>query len=111
MEIRDAIPLLRAIVVREQKNGCPMAGEYLIEPALRRWRSYERRNKRNKNKSLEHRVLDLKKGLMTLFPNHTYDEACLAHLAQSFVEALHQERADGGSDSSPQPGSCADKTR
>jgi len=85
---REAVPLLSSIIERERKHGCPMADEALIEPALRRWRTYERRNKRNKNKSLEHRVLDLKKGLLALFPDHSYDAGCLAHLAQSFAEVL-----------------------
>ncbi len=67
-----------------------MADEGLIGPALRRWKSYERRNRRSKDQSLEHRALDLKKGFLALFPNHDYDEACLAHLAQSFAEALSQ---------------------
>src|SRR5580658_5559075 len=68
MNARDPIPILRSIVSREQENGCPMADESLIEPALKRWRTYERRNRRNKTKSLEHRTLDLKKGLLALFP-------------------------------------------
>lgn len=68
-----------------------MASESLIEPALRRWNSYERRNKSNKNKTIEHRVLDLKKGLLALFPKGNYDESCLEHLAKSFVMVLSQE--------------------
>jgi hypothetical protein len=94
VEIRDASPILESIIARERKDGCAMAVESLIEPALRRWRSYERRNNRNKNKSFEHRVLDLKKGLLALFPDHTYDEACLSHLARSFAEALLQGSVD-----------------
>lgn len=71
-----------------------MADDSLIEPALRRWNSYERRNSRNKNQSFEHRVLDLKKGLLALFPDHDYDEECLNHLAESFALTLSQE-SDG----------------
>jgi hypothetical protein len=90
VELRDKVPILEAIIARERQDGCPMADEGLIGPALRRWKSYERRNKRNKNPSLGHRILDLKKGFLALFPDHTYDEACLAHLAQSFAEVLSQ---------------------
>jgi hypothetical protein len=90
VELQDAIPVLESIIACERQDGCPMADEGLIGPALRRWKSYGRRNKRNRDQSLEHRVLDLKKGLLALFPGHTYDEACLAHLAQSFAEALSQ---------------------
>ena len=96
MEIQDAIPLLESIIARERKDGCPMADSSLIEPALRRWKSYERRNKRNKNKSLEHRVLDLKMGFLALFPEPTYDEVCLTHLAQSFAEVLQGGTIDEG---------------
>ena len=71
-----------------------MASECLIEPALRRWKSYERRNKRNKDKTPEHRVLDLTKGLIALFPDYGYDESCLAHLAQSFAAVLSQDAKD-----------------
>jgi hypothetical protein len=39
MNAEDAMPLLKAIIAREKKNGCPMAMEAFIEPALRRWRS------------------------------------------------------------------------
>jgi len=65
-----------------------MADESLIEPALRRWRSYERRNKRNKDKSLKHRAHDLEKCLIALYPNHGYDPGCIRHLAESFAEVL-----------------------
>ena len=88
MEPRNADPILESVIARERKDGCPMADEGLIGPALRRWKSYERRNKHNRDQSFEHRILDLKKGLLALFPDHTYDEACLAHLARSFAEAL-----------------------
>jgi hypothetical protein len=94
VEIQEAIPILESIIERERKDGCPMADDSLIGPALRRWKSYERRNKRNKNKSLEHRVLDLKKGLLALFSEPTYDEACLTHLAQSFAEVLYRGTID-----------------
>jgi hypothetical protein len=86
--------ILKSIIERERKNGCPMASEDLIEPALRRWASYERRNKRNKSQTLEHRALDLKKGLLALFPDHGYDESCLTHLAQSFALVLSHESGD-----------------
>ena len=95
MDTRDLVAILKSIIERERKNGCPMASESLIEPALRRWNGYEGRNRRNKAKTLEHRLLDLKKGLLALFPDHGYDEACLTHLAQSFVLALRQESGDG----------------
>src|SRR5579859_6438435 len=88
------VPILKSIIERERENGCPMASEDLIEPALRRWTSYERRNKRNKNKTVEQQVLDLKKGLIALFPDHGYDESCLTHLAQSFVLVLRRESGD-----------------
>lgn len=91
MDVSDAVPILKSIIERERKDGCPMASESLIEPSLRRWKSYERRNKRNNNKTFEHRVLDLKKGLITLFPDYGYDESCLTHLAESFVTVLGQE--------------------
>ena len=92
MDLHDAIPILAAIVEREREGGCPMASASLIEPALRRWRSYERRNERNKDKSFGHRVLDLTKGLLALFPDHRYDKSCLTHLAESFAAVLSQER-------------------
>src|SRR5204862_307982 len=43
------------------------------------------------NTKFEHRVLDLKKGLLALFPDYGYDEPCLTHLAQSFVMILSHE--------------------
>ena len=91
MDPSDAIPVLKSIIEREREGGCPMASESLIEPALRRWRSYERRNKRNRDKTLEHRVLDLTKGLITLFPDHGYDKSCLIHLAESFAAVLSHD--------------------
>jgi hypothetical protein len=39
MKIENAIALLKAIIACEKKNGCPMALETLIEPALRRWKT------------------------------------------------------------------------
>ena len=89
MDTQKAIPLLEAIIERERLEGCPMADENLIGPVLRRWKSYDRRNKRNKDKSLAHRALDLEKGLLALFPKHNYDPACIVHLARSFAEVLH----------------------
>jgi hypothetical protein len=99
MNAEDAVPLLKAIIAREKKDGCTIAMEELIEPALRRWRSYERRFKRHKNKSLEHRAHDLEKGLLEWYPAlgygaFTYDPGCIRHLAQSFAEVLFQGLAD-----------------
>jgi hypothetical protein len=91
MATRDPVQRLKSIIECEQKNGCPMASESLIDPALKRWNSYERRNKRNKSKTFEHRVLDLKKGLIALFPDYGFDESCVAHLAQSFALVLSQD--------------------
>jgi hypothetical protein len=88
VRLSDTVPIFDSIIARERKDGCQMADECLIGPALRRWKGYGRRNKHNKNKSLEHRVFDLKKGLLALYPDHGYDEACVAHLAQSFAEVL-----------------------
>ena len=36
-----------------------MASESLIDPAIRRWKSYAQRNKGNKKLTPEHRVLDI----------------------------------------------------
>ena len=88
MNPKDAIPILEAIIARERADGCAMASESLIAPALRRWRSYERRFKHHKNKSLEHRAHDLEKGLLESYPDFSYDPGCIRHLAQSFAEAL-----------------------
>lgn len=85
------ITQLQAVIDREHGDGCCMADSSLIEPAIRRWRGYDRRNKRNRSRTFEHRVLDLKKGLLALFPNHDYDPACIAHLAESFAEILFRE--------------------
>ena len=90
----DPILLLKAIIARERKDGCPMASESLIEPALRRWKSYERRFRRHKDKSLQHRAHDLEKGLLNLYPNQDYDPGCIRHLAESFAEALLQYHPD-----------------
>jgi hypothetical protein len=94
MSADDAIPLLRAIIAREKKDGCTMAMEEFIEPALRRWRSYERRFKRHKDKSLKHRAHDLEKGLIEWYGEFTYDPGCIRHLAQSFADILFQGSAD-----------------
>src|SRR5216683_579521 len=103
MKAEDAIPLLKAIIAREKKDGCTMAMEEFIEPALRRWRSYERRFKRNKDKSLMHRAHDLEKGLLEWYPAlgygaFTYDPGCIRHLAQSFAEVFFK-----GSEEKPKP--------
>jgi hypothetical protein len=83
-----ATRLLGAIVERERADGCTMADEELIQPALRRWRSYDRRFQRHRDKSLAHRAHDLEKGLLELFPDHRYDPGCIHHLAQQFALAL-----------------------
>ena len=93
MNAEDAIPIIKAIIARERKDGCPMASEDLIAPALRRWRSYERRFKRHKDKSLKHRAHDLEKGLHEYCAPY-YDPGCIRHLAQSFAEVLMEGSAD-----------------
>ncbi len=100
MDPEDAIPILEAIIARERTDGCPMASESLIAPALRRWRSYERRCKRHKDKSLEHRAYDLEKGLLQCYPDCSYDPGCIRHLAQSFAEVLFGSSADARTTSS-----------
>jgi hypothetical protein len=102
MDPDNAIRLLNAIIAREREDGCPMACESLIEPALRRWRSYERRFKLHKDKSLQHRAHDLEKGILEWYPNFGYDPGCIRHLAQSFAEALLQESAANLTPSPPQ---------
>jgi hypothetical protein len=94
MNPEDAIPLLKAIIARERKDGCTMASESLLEPAVRRWKSYERRFRRHKDKSLKHRAHDLEKGLLEWFQDYGYDQGCIRHLAQSFAEVLLHESAD-----------------
>ncbi len=88
MDTEAATQLLDLIISREQSAGCPMADAQLIEPTLRRWRSYERRFRRHRDQSLEHRAGDLEKGLRELFPTGNYDPGCLRHLAESFATAL-----------------------
>jgi hypothetical protein len=80
--------LLTAVIHRERDAGCCMADESLIGPAIRRWKSYERRHRRSKMESLETRAADLKKGFLSLFPAHDYDAACLGHIAESFAAIL-----------------------
>jgi hypothetical protein len=92
-KLEDAIPLLKAIVERERIDGCTTVSEDLIAPALRRWRSYERRFKNHKNRLFKHRAHDLEKGLLEGFPDHSYDPGCIRHLAQSSANILF-ERAD-----------------
>ncbi len=94
MNLEDAIPLLEAIIARERAEGCAMANENLIAPALRRWRSYERRFKHHKNKSLGHRAHDLEKGLLESYSDYSYDPGCIRPLAQSFAEVLFRGSAD-----------------
>ena len=79
---------LAAVIQRDRDAGCCMADESLIEPAIRRWKSYDRRHRCSKTESLETRTADLKKGFLFLFPMHNYDEACLAHVAESFAAIL-----------------------
>jgi hypothetical protein len=88
MDLQDAKSLLQEVIDRERKDGCPMAHESLIEPVLRRWRSYARRNQRNKDKSLKHRARDLEKCLIALYPDHRFDPGCIRHLAESFADIL-----------------------
>jgi hypothetical protein len=94
VSLEDAIPLLKTIILRERQDGCPMASECLIEPALRRWRSYERRFQRHKDKSLKHRAHDLEKGLLEIYPDGGYDPGCIRHLAESFAAALLHGASD-----------------
>lgn len=93
MNAEDAMPLFKAIIAKEKEEGCTMALEEFIKPALRRWTSYERRFKRHKDKSFEHRAQDLEKGLLEWYPALgygalSYDAGCIRHLAQSFAEIL-----------------------
>jgi hypothetical protein len=91
MGTEKIIAAMKAIIADECGKGCPMADELFIEPALRRWRSYNRRLKRHKDKSLEHRSRDLAKGLLDWYvENHGYgyDPACIRHLAESFAKVL-----------------------
>ena len=80
--------MLAGVIQRDRDAGCCMADEFLIEPAIRRWKSYERRHRGSKTESLETRAADLKKGFLLLFPMHNYDEACLGHIAESFAAVL-----------------------
>ncbi|PQO28174.1 hypothetical protein [Blastopirellula marina] len=87
---QEIVDALTAIIEREESNGCPMAHPMLVEPAIRRWKSYARRSKNAKHVDWEHRVHDLEKGLLALFPGHNYDAACVRHLAESFAERLRE---------------------
>ena len=101
MDTQKAIAALKAIIAQERAEGCPMADELFIEPALRRWRSYNRRLKRHKDKSVKHRAHDLEKGLIDWHvKNHGYgyDPGCIYHLAQSFAEVLFH-----GAEGEPEP--------
>lgn len=91
MDIEKTVAAMKAIIAEERRQGCPMAHEDLIAPAMRRWRTYDRRLKRCKDKSVTHRAQDLKKGLIEWnIENHGYgyDPSCLQHLAESFAEFL-----------------------
>ncbi|MCJ8332186.1 MAG: hypothetical protein HRT89_17355 [Lentisphaeria bacterium] len=90
MNSADLEQKLSAIISYEVEQGCPMAHPTMIAPAIRRWQGYDRRNKRNKDKSLSHRIKDLEKGLIALYPEHNYDPACLRHLAESFAEVFDE---------------------
>ena len=87
---------LAAVIQRDRDAGCCMADESLIEPAIRRWNSYERRHRCSKIESLETRAADLKKGFLLLFPSHNYVEACLEHIADSFAVVLSANTGMGG---------------
>lgn len=91
MDTENVISEMKTIIAEERAKGCPMADELLIKPALRHWRSYERRLKRHKDKSLEHRSQDLEKGLLDWYIEyhfHGYDPGCIRHLADSFAKIL-----------------------
>lgn len=93
MDTEKATAAMQALIAEERGRGCPMADEFFIELALRRWRSYDRRLKRHKDKSLEHRAHDLEKGLLDWHVEHRgygYAPGCIRHLAQSFAEILSQ---------------------
>ena len=106
MDTEKAISALETVIAEECAKGCPMADQLFIEPALRRWRSYDRRLKRHKDQSLEHRAHDLEKGLLDWFIEHHgygYDPGCIHHLAQSFAKVLFH-RAEGTSELPPKHG-------
>ena len=91
MDTDAAMAAMQAVVEKERCNGCCMADDELIEPAIRRWNSYGRRLKRHKNPSFEHRTQDLAKGLLEWHIERygqAYDKSCLGHLAESFAEIL-----------------------
>ena len=93
MDTERAISAMQAIIAEERGKGCPMADDLFIEPALRRWRSYDRRLKGHKDKSVKHRAHDLENGLLEWYVEHHgygYDPGCIHHLAQSFAEVLFQ---------------------
>jgi hypothetical protein len=73
MKPERAIPLLRAIVRRERNDGCPLADESLIQPALRRWQTYERRFRNHKDKSLRHRAQDLENAFLDSLADYECD--------------------------------------
>lgn len=91
MDTEKVISALKSIITKERGDGCLMADELFIEPALRRWRSYDRRLKRHKDKSVTHRAQDSEKGLRDWYSEHHgygYDPGCFRHLAESFAEIL-----------------------
>jgi len=79
---------MNELLRRERADGCCMADESLIAPALRKWRSYARRNTKNKHQTLQHRAHDIYKAMVALFPEHNYDPACLRHISESFAGIL-----------------------
>ena len=79
---------LMEIITRERAAGCPMAGESLVPVAIRRWKTFDRRHKKTKSVTLNHRANDLLKIFLKQYPDFGYDESCLKHLAESFSLAL-----------------------
>lgn len=98
MDTAKATTAMQVIVAKERGDGCPIADAVLIEPALRRWHSYDRRFKRHKDKSLAHRAHDLEKGLLVWCEERDgfgTDPGCIRHLAESFAQALaHLSQAE-----------------
>ena len=92
MDTDVAVSAMKALIAEERGNGCPMADDLFIDPALRRWNSFDRRSKRQRHQSLTHRTQDLEKGLIEWYIQHHgygYDPACIRHLAQSFAAILN----------------------
>ena len=79
---------MHEVIAFERDAGCTMANEFLINVAVRRWNSFERRHKKSKTVTLSQRSKDLLKGFLAQFPEHNYVEACLKHIADSFTLIL-----------------------